>query len=63
MANEGNQVLYEKAEEVIQALFDDMSVTKEEALENMQGIRDFVREKIDVLKSDIENEESEDEDE
>lgn len=51
-----NEVLYEKAEEVIEALYSDLSVNQEKALENMQGLRDLIEERIAALETDLSNE-------
>lgn len=44
---------YEETLEAIQQLFDNTGYSLEEALENMQGLRDEISDKINLLKADL----------
>jgi len=51
-----NEELYQKAEEAITALFSDMSVSKSECRDNLNGLQDFIDSMLSALEVDISNE-------
>ena len=51
-----NEDLFKRAEEAIDKLFSDQSVSAQKALENMEELASDIEVKIDALKEDIERE-------
>jgi hypothetical protein len=53
MSKKGNQLLYQAAEAAIEKLFSDTSVSPEECLANLRGLKDDLEMKIDCVESDL----------
>jgi polyhydroxyalkanoate synthesis regulator phasin len=48
-----NEELYQKAENAIEELFSDTSVTPQKCAENMQELRDRIDEYVESLESEL----------